>query len=231
MSRKPKATWTINFLFSLSLQSLVLASGPHIGQDPQNPRETSYLPEQRTKVAVLVHNYAHLPAQILNEAQNRASLIFRKAGVEIEWADCPLNNEDPSLYPKCPAILDRTQLFLRILPTTVAKTESGGEAFVVARIANISWNRVEEQAQRLNVSAPRLMGHTVAHELGHLLLGSNSHSRAGIMTARWDATTVTRICQEGLYFNHQQSELIRSEVRQRQDQQSVVENPQLIQER
>ena len=116
------------------------------------------------------------PMQTLREAEGRASLIFRRAGVEIEWADCPLNDEDPSLYPKCPAILDATQLFLRIFPRTATKVDVGGEAFVAARIANIFWNRVEEQAQGLNVAAPRFLAHTVAHELGHLLLGSNSHS-------------------------------------------------------
>ena len=125
--------------------------------------------------------------QTLREAEDQASLIFRKAGVEIEWADCPLNDEDPSLYPKCPAVLDATQLFLRIFPNTATKMDVGGEAFVAARIANIFWNRVEEQAQRLNVPARRFLAHTVAHELGHLLLGSNSHSPTGIMTAHWDA--------------------------------------------
>jgi len=133
MSRKHKANWIMNILFSLSLQSLVLASGPNpsTSQDPQNPREALYLPDQRAKVTVLVHNYAHLLAQILIEAQDRASLIFRKAGVEIEWADCSLNDEDPSLYPKCPAVLDPTQLLLRIFPKTVAKTDISGEAWLL----------------------------------------------------------------------------------------------------
>jgi len=231
MSRKNSFTCILNLLFSLSLQSLVLASGSNIGQDPQDQRETSHLPEQRNRVTVLVHNYAHLPMQTLRETEDRASLIFRKAGVEIEWAECPMSDEDPSLYPKCPAVLDATQLFLRILPRAAAKTEDSGQAFVAGRIANIFWTRVEEQAQRLNVSASRFLAHTVAHELGHLLLGSNSHSPVGIMTARWDAPTVTRILQDGLYFNSQQSELIRSEMRRRKGQRMAVENALLISQR
>ena len=230
MSRKNSFICILNLLFSLSLQSLVLASGNNIGQDPQK-QGGSYVPEPGAKVTVLVHNYAHLPRQILSDAKDRASLIFRKAGVEVEWADCPLNDEDPSSYPECPAVVDATQLFLRIFPKTAAKMEDGGQAFVAARIANIFWNRVEERAQRLNVSAPRVMGHTIAHELGHLLLGSNSHSPVGIMTARWSAQVLTRICQEGLYFNRQQSEVIRSEVRNRKGQSKVVENALLVSQR
>jgi hypothetical protein len=224
MSRKNSLSCILNLLLSLSLHGLVLAEGSNVGQEPQNQRETA----QEIKVTVLVHNYAHLPKQILSDAKDRASLIFHKAGVEVEWADCPLKDEDPSLYPECPATVDASQLFLRILPKTAGKMQDGGQAFVAARIANIFWNRVEEQAQRLNVSAARVMGHTVAHELGHLLLGSNSHSSVGIMTARWDAPTMTRICQEGLYFNSQQSELIRSEMKKRKDQLRIVENALLI---
>ena len=231
MSRKNNFSCTLSLLLSLSLQGVVLAANFNRAQEPKDQRESAHPLEQGMKVVVLIHNYAHLPSQVLSDAKDRTSLIFRKIGVEVAWADCPLANEDPTSYPECPAVVDATQLFLRIFPMTAAKVQDGGQAFVMARIANIFWNRVEEQAQRLNVSAPRLMGHTIAHELGHLLLGSNSHSPAGIMTARWDATTVTRICQEGLYFNHQQSELIRSEVRQRQDQQSVIENARLMPER
>lgn len=89
----------------------------------------SHALEQEIRVTVLVYNYTHLPAQILIEAQDRATLIFRKAGVEIEWADCPLNDEDPAFYPKCPTGLDATQLFVRILPTTATNAEAGGTTF------------------------------------------------------------------------------------------------------
>src|SRR4030095_8975587 len=160
MSRKDSFTCILNLLLSLSLQGLVLASSPNAGEQPQDRPETSQSSEQATKVTVLVHNYAHLPRQVLSDAKDRVSLIFHKAGVEVEWADCPTNNEEPSLYPGCPAVVDASQLFLRILPITSAKMDHGGESFVAARIANVFWNRVEEQAQRLNVSAARVMAHT-----------------------------------------------------------------------
>ena len=223
MSRKNSLSCILNLLLSLSLHGLVLAEGSNVGQEPQNQRETA----QEIKVTVLVHNYAHLPKQILSDAKDRASLIFHKAGVEVDWADCPLNNEDPSLYPGCPELAGATQLFLRIFAKAATKVDIAGEAFVAARIANIFWNRVEEQAQRLHVASPRFLAHTVAHELGHLLLGSNSHSPVGIMTARWDAPTVTRIRQEGLYFHGQQSELMRSEMSKRKGQPMIVENAML----
>ena len=211
-------------LLSLSLQGLVLASDSNIRQEPRINERPLTRRNKRLGSRFSFTTTPTCPWQTLREAEDRASLIFRRAGVEIEWADCPLNDEDPSLYPGCPELSGATQLFLRIFAKTATKVDIGGEAFVAARIANIFWNRVEEQAQGLNVSAPRFLAHTVAHELGHLLLGSNSHSPVGIMTARWDAPTVTRIRQEGLYFHGQQSELIRSEMSKRKGQLMVVEN-------
>jgi hypothetical protein len=35
------------------------------------------------------------------------------------------------------------------------------------------------------VGFARLLGHVMAHELGRLLLGSNAHSRQGIVCPRW----------------------------------------------
>ena len=224
MSRNSNFSCILNLLLSLSLQGLALASSPNTGQDSQYQRETSYSPEQRIVVTVLLHNYAHLPSQILTEAEDRVSLIFRKAGVEVSFADCLLNDADPALYPGCPEVVDGTQLFLRIFPTTATKMDHGGESFVAARIANIFWNRVEEQTRRLNVHAPRILAHAVAHELGHLLLGSNSHSPTGIMTAHWEAQVLVRICQDGLFFNSQQSELIRAEIRRRRCPQIPFQN-------
>jgi len=231
MSRKREFFWILT-LFALSnLQSLARDLGPAISSAPQKQPETSYLVKPGPSITVLVYNHALLPMTTLVEPRERASLIFRKAGVEIEWVDCPLNDEERSLYPGCPEVINRAKLFLRIFPRTAASKGEAGQAFVAARIANIFWNRVEERAQALKAPASRLLAHTVAHELGHLLLGSHSHSPAGIMSAHWDAEVMVRICQEGLYFNGQQSELIRSELRKREGQERVAENPQLMAQR
>ena len=133
MSRNPKISWIFPLLLWSSLQGLALASSPNLDQEAKNQRGTFH-PEQENRVTVLVYNYARLPIQTLREAEDRASLIFRKMAVQIEWADCPLNDEDPSLYPKCPTILDVTQLSLRVFAKTATKVDVGGEAFVVRRM-------------------------------------------------------------------------------------------------
>ena len=46
-------------------------------------------------------------------------------------------------------------------------------------------DRINVLASRTGVNAATLLGRAVAHEIGHLLLGTARHSAAGLMRARW----------------------------------------------
>jgi hypothetical protein len=46
-------------------------------------------------------------------------------------------------------------------------------------------DRVAAMAARAPADAGTLLGRVIAHEIGHLLLGTASHSRSGLMRARW----------------------------------------------
>ena len=85
-------------------------------------------------------------------------------------------------------------------------------------MANIYWNRVQYDAEILAIPQSRILAHTIAHEVGHLLLGSNSHSPTGIMVGKWRSQDLVSLAQFGLSFSAQQSEFIRAEVRRRRTQ-------------
>src|SRR5262249_60671850 len=51
-------------------------------------------------------------------------------------------------------------------------------------IASVFLDRVQEFANRSGISPHEVLGYAMAHELGHLLLGANSHSNRGLMQAR-----------------------------------------------
>ena len=57
-----------------------------------------------------------------------------------------------------------------------------------------------------------MLGHVMAHEIGHLLLGSNAHSRHGIMQARWKRDQLRSIATGGLLFTPEQAVEMRSKV-------------------
>jgi hypothetical protein len=60
-----------------------------------------------------------------------------------------------------------------------------------------------------------LLGLAMAHELGHLLLGSEKHSVSGIMRARWTEGGLRDDDRGYLRFDAAEAESIRTEVRRR----------------
>jgi hypothetical protein len=52
-------------------------------------------------------------------------------------------------------------------------------------LATIYFDRVDKKAAQTNTSAPSLLGRTIAHELGHLLLGTSEHAVEGLMRSEW----------------------------------------------
>jgi type IV secretory pathway TraG/TraD family ATPase VirD4 len=49
----------------------------------------------------------------------------------------------------------------------------------------------------------------IAHEVGHLLLGSNSHSQSGIMIAQWHPAELQKLSMGRLLFTPDQIQKLR----------------------
>ena len=79
----------------------------------------------------------------------------------------------------------------------------------------IAWQAVRELVDSLNADPPALLGAAMAHELGHVLLGSQQHSRDGIMSAHLRSSQLALAARGTLLFNDAQAEAIRSEVSRR----------------
>jgi hypothetical protein len=72
-----------------------------------------------------------------------------------------------------------------------------------------SYNSVEELDEEWHVGLARVLGHVMAHELGHLLLGSNAHSRQGIMRRQWYGDDLHLASKGSLLFSEDQARSIR----------------------
>jgi Zn-dependent peptidase ImmA (M78 family) len=59
-------------------------------------------------------------------------------------------------------------------------------------------------------SEPRVLRHVMAHELGHLLLGSNAHAEIGIMRPRWFGQQLRAVERGALFFSPEQALLMRN---------------------
>jgi hypothetical protein len=70
-------------------------------------------------------------------------------------------------------------------------------------------------ATKSNDGAYQILGAAIAHEVGHLILGANSHTPLGVMNPHWDMTQIRLVRIGELNFNRDQARLLQNEVRRR----------------
>jgi hypothetical protein len=174
------------------------------------------------RLNVMLFTYA--PAcspETRNNAQAIASRIFHRAGIEVHWLECSLSGDGTFASQGCTAPSEPSAIILRIVPTSPAtKVRFGADALGVAAqpeketlaSASVFHNRVEQLARNWLVSLEVVLGHAMAHEIGHLLLGTGSHSPSGLMKEHWSRKDLTRAAEGNLLFSSKQAESIRAQV-------------------
>jgi len=89
-----------------------------------------------------------------------------------------------------------------------------GTAAVGTRVAIIPYPRVLELASNGSATVGLVLGHVIAHELGHLLLQRATHSAAGLMRATLDL----QLAQQGrLLFTAAEGQAIRAAIARNAD--------------
>jgi hypothetical protein len=167
----------------------------------------------RPAVTISVYDYAHVPAEFLAAAEGDAGRIFRQVGVETFWINCLPKPEKIEL-PTCYSV-DATHLMMKILPRAINahvrdRKDVLGDALVDEKGVGFYAYAFYDGVQR------------VAHEIGHLLLGSKSHSVSGIMSAHWNGDELRRISEGTMFFAPSAFRMLRGRVGSRQTDSPVV---------
>jgi hypothetical protein len=201
---------------------LGIAGGPALGSAKPRPAQNA---QSNPVITLRVYNYAQVEAQEWIRAKAEATRVLMSAGIEARWLDCPVTAEPPSDHA-CRKPLKPTNFVLRILPKSMAERMArGADSFGFAQqstdgtpsyVASVFFHRVEGAAREFGVSRAVVLGHALAHEVGHLLLGKDSHSPNGIMRALWTEKELLNASAARLLFLPQQAEQMRTEVRARQ---------------
>jgi len=174
----------------------------------------------RLEVTVSVYDYAHVPAKTLAKAKQEVQRIFHAAGIETVWVSC-LPKPEKIEINSC-AVVDATHLVLKILPHGLTahvrdRLDVIGNALLdengTGNYACAFLDHIQALEGRLGFA---LMGDVFAHELGHLLLGSNTHSVSGIMSAHWLGTELRHISQGSIGFLPSQSHRMKERMAFRQ---------------
>lgn len=208
------------FRKTIGLGIILAASSPLVARTPSAKHS-----ESNVKITVRIYNFAHAPQEVLAGAQQEAAKVFRKAGIETLWLVCALTRAELEKNPACKQRSGPADLTLRILSRSMAERHRfHNKVFGVAlmsgdgapaTVADLFYHRVEELAKGWHFARARVLAHTMAHEIGHLPLGTNAHFSMGIMRAKWGEKDLLRAARGNLNFTPKQAARMQAQVLER----------------
>jgi hypothetical protein len=181
--------------------------------------------ERELGIPVRVYDYAHVGRGTLIAAEKQTAFIFGKVGLTMHWCNMTTNSEENLMDSNCDQPAGPVRLDVRIVPRL--KVEPGATTdstmgFAGGNLATVSYHW-SKAADRSGGALPaEILACVIAHEIGHLLLGPNSHSRTGIMKGKWSAEELRGAGWGRLLFMPQQAELIRADVLARSGEQRAL---------
>jgi hypothetical protein len=152
-------------------------------------------------------------------AKKVATEVFNESGIETEWFDCREELE-------CDLPTDGTQFRLLIQPSVenLVKNRSQARKLTENKVLGfampckmtdraclfyIFYSPISSLATQSDTSIGCVLGQVIVHELGHALLGTDAHSRTGIMQPVFPIDGMGRF----LYFSSSQSKRARYSLR------------------
>lgn len=169
------------------------------------------------RITIRMVNPGVAPGKTLAQAEHIAGHILGRAGVEVDW--CNVAGRDNP----CPPDGDPMDLRVQILNTRPTGNFGDVTGFAVLLplwkdgdcYAGISYPMVERMSKGMDTDVSNVLGTTLAHEIGHLLLGAKSHSQTGIMCPRLKPGQLVMASRGDLLFTAEQAGRIRARLTRR----------------
>jgi len=147
------------------------------------------------RISIRLYDAVGVPRQQRETAVAIAAGLLSAASIEADWRFCGESGlGDPAPEIVCDQLLAAGEKVVRIIrgprPPRKLIPEPLGEATIdparaVGTLATVYYDRVVARAQIAEVDVDLLFGRVMAHELGHLLLGTTGHSPSGLMRRLW----------------------------------------------
>ena len=195
-----------------------------------NPKNTPHgigtlLPAERSRfatISVLVFDYVGVPAEARGRAEAEAAYVMSRAGVESEWVDCGGLSPKPGRDGRCQPLFDSMTLCVRLVSDSGQKVRSEVLGFASLQprpqqdvYATVFYSRVATAATDFGVDTYEILGCAMAHEVGHLLLGSQSHTTRGLMRAQWSRDDFLDAARRSLRFSRREGVQLQAQVEAR----------------
>ena len=180
---------------------------------------TAHSPKPDAKIQVFVYNYAGVAPATLARSERIAAQIYARAGLETEFFDCPLTPYQADQFPACQIPNAPSALVMRVLSRSMSERAGLTQAKFGSALLPLDGNPgviaqvcapcSEMLAKGSEPMYAMVLGHTMAHELGHLLLGVGSHGATGLMHVPWNRKELECAAQGTLVFTSWEAEKMR----------------------
>jgi hypothetical protein len=175
-------------------------------------------------IIIRTFNNVGVPPADLAAAREHAEAILQEAGLNTVWADCWVGKREAANAPaRCQEPVGG-DIVLRLQKTN----GSDGSRFVsmgfslvgidgaAPFLATVYVDRAQSVGRGAGIDTRRVLGLAIAHEIGHVLLNSNSHAPTGLMRADWSRHELRRKDAAAWTFADMDAERIRSAALERQ---------------
>jgi hypothetical protein len=201
-------------IYRIVLLSILVLSVPSL-QASEGSEHTA------PKIIMAICDKVGLPAETLRAAQKHAKKIFAYAGVDLIWIDSEGNHAPMTFSPDslegCGLPSVDTDFFAVISKESPRGWLSDGLGFSIPqssppRRLYVLYDPVRTMLTRMpTADSAIIIGHVVAHELGHLLLGDHQHTPSGLMSTKWQYGHIIEAAQGFLQFHPTDAKRIHSE--------------------
>jgi hypothetical protein len=175
----------------------------------------------QNSLSIRVYNRAGVPPRVLEAAIQETSRILARAGIETSWTEGPpdapeactfdFSGWSPYQHPN-PDTRNYLVVVIGHRGQASGSRETLGFALPDASTgvhAFIFYDSLEQLTNPRVVTPPKMLGHAIAHEIGHVLLGSGHHSPAGLMKPRWDTADHMRAQAGMMQFTASETKIVR----------------------
>jgi hypothetical protein len=179
------------------------------------------------KLNVDVYFFEGIDKSTVVSAERVATEIFKQSAIDVDWRNCPGTTcarraDGPefrlAIYPQIGNLVtDHAQAKLMRENGTLGLAIHCAMTDSVC-FAHIFYGPIRRAALEEEVSTAVVMGHVMAHEIGHALLGPDSHARTGVMQSRLLIAGLERF----LHFTSRESEDLVANLMQRNRMQGTT---------
>lgn len=163
---------------------------------------------------VRVYDDARVAPRDMDVARASADTILEHAHLHADWVLCASTPDFPAPphRPACRAPLQLPEVIVRIVHQSPDTADGGrepialGYAYVDTReasgvLATVCAGCVDRMARRSGADFGVVLGRAMAHEIGHLLLGTTEHERRGLMRPAWTTAELRRRRPDDWWFS------------------------------